>query len=185
MVGFLIHTNTGSNMGSNMAGKVQRIIRHLLFTNRRLRGAFSRASLANIEQAIRLSETRHCGEIRFAVEGALDGAPLFKAQSARERALDLFSQLRIWDTENNNGVLIYVLLADRAVEIVADRGIHARVGAETWQAICRQIEQAFAQADYPGGVVKGIEAATQVLSQHFPLQGQRNNELPDTPLVLA
>ena len=178
-------TNRDSNMGSNMAGNVQRIIRHLLFANRRLRRAFSRESLDRIEQAIRLSETAHCGEIRFALEGALDGGPLFKAQSARERALDLFSQLRIWDTENNNGVLIYVLLADHAVEIVADRGIHARVGAQTWQAICHQVEQAFSQADYPGGILKGIEAVTQVLSKHFPPQGVRNNELPDTPVVLA
>ena len=172
-------------MNMKLASRVKRIIRHWLFTHGQLRRAFSRASLERIERAIRVSETTHCGEIRFAVEGALDGAPLFKAQTARERALDLFSQLRIWDTENNNGILIYVLLADHAVEIVADRGIHARVGAQTWQAICRQVEQAFAQADYPGGIVKGIEAATQVLSKHFPLQGSRNNELPDTPVVLA
>ena len=168
-----------------MASNFKRIIKHLLFTNSRLKRTFSRASLATIEQAIRVSEPTHGGEIRFAVEGALDGAPLFKAQTARERALDLFSQLRIWDTENNNGVLIYVLLADRAVEIVADRGIHARVDAATWESICRQIEQAFLQGDYPGGMVKGIESVTQVLCQHFPTQGPRKNELPDTPVMLA
>ena len=92
--------------------------------------------LAAIEQAIKAGEATHSGQVRFVVEGALDGAPLFRDQPARERALDIFSQLRIWDTAHNNGVLIYLLLADRDVEIVADRGIDAKVGAAGWEKIC-------------------------------------------------
>jgi uncharacterized membrane protein len=146
--------------------------------------AFSRQALITIEQAIKLSETAHVGEIRFVAEGALDGTPLFKGQSARERAIDVFSQLRIWDTEHNNGVLIYLLLADRDVEIVADRGIHAEVGSREWENICRMMETAFKQANYEGGVVSGIQAVTQHLMKHFPSVRDDRNELPDKPVVL-
>src|SRR3546814_10784390 len=128
--------------------------------------AFPRETLIAIEQAIKASEAAHTGEIRFVVEGALDSTPLFKGQSARERAIDVFSQLRIWDTAHNNGVLIYLLLADRDVEIVADRGIHAKAGSQEWQSICRQMEAAFKQSNYEGGVVSGVQAVTQHLTKH-------------------
>jgi hypothetical protein len=98
-----------------------------------LRRYFPEKSLQAIEQTIKLSETRHLGEIRFAVEASLDGAPLFRDQSSRERAINLFSELRIWDTEHNNGVLIYLLLADKRVEIIADRGIHTKTGNAEWE----------------------------------------------------
>jgi uncharacterized membrane protein len=163
---------------------VKRIMRHLLFTEWNVNRAFPRSALIAIEQAIQASETAHVGEIRFAVEGALDGAPLFKGQSARERAIDVFSQLRIWDTEHNNGVLIYLLLADRDVEIVADRGIHTKVGSQAWEKICRTMETAFQQTNYEGGVVSGIQAVTRRLVEHFPASGTGQNELPDKPLVL-
>ena len=146
--------------------------------------AFPRRSLIAIEQAIKTSETAHVGEIRFVVEGALDGTPLVRGQSARERAIDVFSQLQIWDTEHNNGVLIYLLLADRDVEIVADRGIHAKVGSREWEEICRTMETAFRQANYEGGVVSGIQAVTRHLMKHFPAFGAGRNELPDKPVVL-
>lgn len=145
--------------------------------------AFPRGALDAIEKAIKSSETAHAGEIRFAVEGALDGTPLFKGQSPRDRAIELFSQLRVWDTEHNNGLLIYVLLADRSVEIVADRGIHAKVGTEEWSKVCRQMETAFRQSNYEGGVVSGVQAVTQHLVRHFPAD-DRGNELPDRPLIL-
>lgn len=163
---------------------VKRIMRHLLFTEWNVSRAFPRSALIAIEQAIQASETAHVGEIRFAVEGALDGTPLFTGQSARERAIDMFSQLRIWDTEHNNGVLIYLLLADRDVEIVADRGIHEKVGSQAWEKICRTMETAFQQTNYEGGVVSGIQAVTQHLMKHFPVSGAGQNELPDKPLVL-
>ena len=164
--------------------KIKRIARHLLVTDGQVRRTFSRSSLNKIEQAIKAGEAAHVGEIRFAVEGALDGSPLFKGQSARERAIDLFSQLRVWDTEHNTGVLIYLLLADRAVEIVADRGIHAKVDAHEWSKVCRQMEAAFRQSNFEGGVVSGVQAVTQHLVKHFPADSHNANELPDKPVVL-
>ena len=163
---------------------IKRIAKHLVVTHWQVNRAFSSDTLIAIDSAIKASEAAHVGEIRFAVEGALDGAALFKGQSARERAIDVFSQLRIWDTEHNNGVLIYLLLADRDVEIVADRGIHARVGLEEWEKICSTMETAFKQANYEGGVVSGIQAVTQHLMKHFPASGADQNELPDKPVVL-
>ena len=117
---------------------IRRIGRHLLEHRWRLRRIFPPKALARIEQAIKAGEATHSGQVRFVVEGALDGAPLFRNQPARERALDIFSQLRIWDTAHNNGVLIYLLLADHDFEIVADRGIDAKVGHAGWEKICRR-----------------------------------------------
>ena len=163
---------------------LKRIFRHLVMTRWQVNRVFPRRSLTAVEQAIKASEAAHVGEIRFVVEGALDGTPLFNGQSARERAIDVFSQLRMWDTEHNNGVLIYLLLADRDVEIVADRGIHAKVGSGEWETICRKMEAAFKQANYESGVVGGILAVTQHLVKHFPASGAGQNELPDKPVVL-
>ena len=163
---------------------IQRIAAHLLMSGAQVRRAFPRSTLTAIEQAIKTSETAHVGEIRFAVEGALDGRPLFKGQSARERAIDLFSQLRVWDTLHNNGLLIYLLLADRAVEIVADRGINAKVSTQEWNQVCRRMEAAFKQSNYESGVIEGVQAVTRHLAAHFPADGHSGNELPDKPVVL-
>ena len=163
---------------------IKRIVTHLLWTDRRVKRAFPRDTLLAIDRVIKASETAHAGEIRIAVEGALDGSPLFKGQSARERAIEVFSLLRVWDTEHNNGVLIYLLLADRDVEIVADRGIHTKVDSQEWEKICRTMETAFKQANYEAGVVSGIQAVTQHLVEHFPAVGDDRNELPDKPVVL-
>jgi uncharacterized membrane protein len=163
---------------------IKRIGRHLLANRSRVRLAFSAQALAHIEQAIKASEARHAGQIRFVVEGALDGAPLLRNQSARSRALDVFSHLRIWDTAHNNGVLIYLLLADRDVEILADRGIDALVSAAEWEQICRAMEAEFGEGDFETGVIKGIEAVTRHLAKHFPKHGAGRNELPDAPVVM-
>ena len=163
---------------------IQRIARHLLMTDRQVSRTFGRSTLNKIEAAIKASEAEHVGEIRFAVEGGLDGTPLFKGQSARERAIEIFSQLRVWDTQHTTGVLIYLLLADRAVEIVADRGIHAKVGSQEWSKVCRQMEAAFRQSNFEGGVVSGVQAVTRHLKQHFPSDSLDRNELPDKPVVL-
>ncbi len=163
---------------------IPRITRHLLGTQRLVNRAFPPQNLLAIEQAIKSSEAAHTGEIRFVVEGALDGTPLYAGQSARERAVDVFSQLRIWDTEHNNGVLIYLLLVDRDVEIVADRGIHARVDQQEWETICRAMEASFKQGDFGGGVVNGIRAVTRHLAKHFPAAGANPNELPNKPVIL-
>lgn len=163
---------------------VKRIIKHLLMTKWQVNKSFSIATLNAIEQEIKSSEAQHSGEIRFVVEAALDGAPLYKGQSAQERALDVFSQLRIWDTEHNNGLLIYLLLADQAVEIVADRGIHQKVGNEEWQNICRAMESDFKQGNFKGGVIIGINSVTRQLTKHFPVTLDDSNELPNTPVVM-
>ena len=137
------------------------------------------------EAAIQSSEKNHGGEVRFVVEASLEGTPLWQGQTARERAIDVFSQLRIWDTEGNNGVLIYLLLADRAVEIIADRGIHARTGSAPWAAICRNMELAYSKSGFLPGTLAGIASIASVMGQHFPAQDKRTNELPDTPVVLT
>ncbi len=161
----------------------KRIARHLLMNGGRLKRAFPRSALNTIEAAIKASEATHGGQVRFAVEASLDGVPLFKGQSARERALEVFSQLRVWDTEHNNGLLIYLLLADRAVEIVADRSIHLKVASHEWNQVCKQMESAFKQSDFEGGVLGGLKAVTQHLAKHFPAKGGSGNELPDKPVV--
>ena len=163
---------------------IRRIGRHLLEHRWRLRRIFPPAALARIEQAIKAGEATHSGQVRFVVEGALDGAPLFRNQPARERALDIFSRLRIWDTAHNNGVLIYLLLADRDVEIVADRGIDAHVGAAGWEKICIEMETEFRAGQFERGVIKGIEAVSRLLATHFPPQAGGRNELPDAPVVI-
>jgi len=163
---------------------IKRIGKHLLAHHWRVRRVFPPNVLARIEQAIKVGEATHAGQVRFVVEGALDGAPLFRDQPARERALDLFSHLRIWDTAHNNGVLIYLLLADRDVEIVADRGISAKVGAEGWETICREMEADFRGGNFERGVFKGIEAVSRELAKHFPPDDHPRNELPDKPVVI-
>jgi uncharacterized membrane protein len=161
-----------------------RIGKHLLEHSWRAARVFPPKVLANIEQGIKTGEATHSGQVRFVVEGALDGAPLFRNQPARERALDLFAQLRIWDTAHNNGVLIYLLLADRDVEIIADRGIDAKVGSAGWGKICRDMEADFRSGRFESGAIKGIEAVSRQLAAHFPPQIPGRNELPDAPLVI-
>jgi len=163
---------------------IKRIGKHLLEHRWRVRRIFPPQALAAVEQAIKAGETTHSGQVRFVVEGALDGKPLFRDQPARQRALDIFSHLRIWDTAHNNGVLIYLLLADRQVEIVADRGIDAVVGAAGWEKICAEMERDFSAGDFQRGVIKGIEAVSRQLAAHFPKHGSGPNELPDAPVVL-
>lgn len=162
-----------------------RILRHLLTGQLAVRRKFPAASLVAIEQAIKQSEMYHGGEICFAVEAALNTIALLRNQTARERAVEVFSQLRIWDTENNNGVLIYLLLADRDVEIIADRGIHTKVASNEWEAICRVMEGAFRRQQFEAGVIEGIHGIGSYLQKHFPSpHGNEKNELADEPVIL-
>ncbi|CAN7792076.1 TPM domain-containing protein [Caballeronia sp. LjRoot34] len=163
---------------------LKRVIRHLFVTRRHVDRAFPADTLRAIEKAIQESHNAHIGQIRFAVEGALHIAALLDGMLARERAIDVFSELRVWDTERNNGVLIYLLLADHDVEIVADRGVHARVKPREWEAMCRQMEADFALGKYQTGVLRGIEQVTTLLKRHFPPQQEKPDELPSKPAVL-
>jgi uncharacterized membrane protein len=163
---------------------IGRIGKHLLHHHWWLRRYFPPKVLAAIEAATKAGEATHSGQLRFVVEGALVGKPLFQNQPARERALDIFSQLRIWDTARNNGVLIYLLLADRNVEIIADRGINAKVGVGGWEKICAEMEKDFKVGNFERGVIKGIEAVSGELAKHFPPYTSEPNELPDAPVVM-
>lgn len=164
---------------------LMRALRHLFMPPWRVRLAFSARSLHAIEVAIRECEVTHAGQIRFAVESCLPLHALWRGQSARVRALEVFSHLRVWDTEHNNGVLIYLLLADHDVEIVADRGVHTRVGTEGWEPICREMEVLLRQGKFEEAVLGGIRAVGVHLARHYPVQGGRGrNELDDRPVVL-
>lgn len=150
----------------------------------RVRKRFPPATLAAIEREIKSSETLHGGEICFVVEGALHGTRLYSAQSPRERAIEVFSMQRLWDTEHRSAVLIYVLLADRAVEVVADRGVHTKVPAKEWESVCHTMEVAFSGGLYHSGSLDGIRAVTRHLIRHFPVGAPGANALPDKPVVL-
>jgi uncharacterized membrane protein len=161
-----------------------RWIKHLFLDDFAVRRDFPKSVLHGIEQAIAAQEKRHRGELRFVVEGGLPLRRLMSGRTARERAIEVFSRLRVWDTEDNAGVLVYLLLADRRVEIVADRGIDARVGATAWDVICREMQSAFAAGRFEAGAILGIEAISDLLALHFPPGEANPNELPDTPVVL-
>ncbi len=163
---------------------LNRIARHMLLPDWIARRAFPAATLDRIEAAIRESEKSHDGELRFAAEAGLDLLPLVRGLTPRQRAVDVFSQLRVWDTEHNSGVLIYVQLVDRDIEIVADRGINARVKQNEWDAVCRRMELAFRAGQFEVGILEGIREITALLARHFPPRDSNPDELPDKPVVL-
>jgi uncharacterized membrane protein len=163
--------------------RLRRAWRHLLANELQLKRAFPESTLASIERAIEESEIGHCGEICFAVEAALPVSSVLANKSARERAIEVFAQLRVWDTEENSGVLIYLLFADHDVEIVADRGIDARVEHAEWEAICARIESAFRAGQFEEGVIAAVHAVGELLAQHFP-SGRERDELSDRPVIL-
>jgi uncharacterized membrane protein len=158
---------------------VRRLLKHAFALPGGVQRAFGAAAMRRIESAIRQSEARHGGEIRFAVEAALDPLAVWRGMTARERAIEVFSELRVWDTEGNNGVLVYLLLADRDVEIVADRGVDRRFGGAEWEEICRAMERHFAAGRYEEGVLAGIAHIGAHLERHFPRAADDVNELPD------
>ncbi|TCZ83832.1 TPM domain-containing protein [Lysobacter sp. N42] len=147
---------------------------------------FPPAALERIARAIAASEARHTGEICFAVEAALPLSAVLVGQRARDRAGEVFARLRVWDTEGNNGVLVYLLLADHAIEIVADRGLAGRVADEDWAAICAGLSAALRAGDAEAGVLRAVDAISALLERHFPRpEGYvDSNELPDRPHLL-
>ncbi len=163
---------------------VMRHLRHLIALPGAVARAFPGDGFSKIERAIRKSEEQHGGQIRFAVEAALHPSHLWRRTSARHRAIEVFSELGVWDTEHNNGVLLYLLLAERDVEIVADRGFNGKVAPAEWEHVCRAMEKALAAGRHADAVVAGVEAVSKLVARHYPPRPGGRNELPDKPAVL-
>ena len=161
-----------------------RSLKHLFATRWATRRRFTPEVLRRIEATIAAVERRHAGEIRFAIETAFDLPDLWYGTTPRERAVLVFGQLGVWDTAGNNGVLIYVLMADHDVEIVADRAIAARVPDADWEAICREMESHFKEGRFGEGAEAGIAAVGRLLARHFPGDGGDRNEQPDRPIMI-
>lgn len=167
-----------------MVGKWKRLLTHLVTPDWHARRHFKPEVLDAIEQAIADSELMHRGEIRFAVESVIEASALLAEVTPHQRALEAFAQLGVWDTEENSGVLIFVQLVDRRVEIIADRGIASRVAQPEWDGICRQMENAFARGEYAEGSISAVRMAGEILRRHFPAFPRNPNELPDRPMLL-
>ena len=163
---------------------VSRLLKHLFMPHWLLHKRFPASLLAEIEAAIRESEKQHSGEIRFAIEPALPLSLFRKGMSARQAAVAAFSNLRLWDTENNSGVLIYLLLADHDLEIVADRGIAAKVEQAEWDDIAHRMEQHYRVGDFRAGSLEGIQRVTELLARHFPPGRFNPDELSNKPVIL-
>ena len=163
---------------------IGRILRHWRTGASTVSRAFPAAALQRIEAVIGEVERGHAGQIRFAVEADLPTAAVLAGVIARERAIEVFSTLRVWDTEHNNGVLIYLLLADRDVEIVADRGIHAHAGQDAWESVCRRMEASFRAGRFEDGAIVGVRAVGELIAAHYPSAMGGRNELPDAPVIL-
>lgn len=157
---------------------------HLFHSPLALRRAFPAPVMRAIEDEIGASESLHTGELRFAIEASLPLRAVLRGIGGRARAIEVFSNLRVWDTEENSGVLIYLLLADHDIEIVADRGIAARVDQREWEQITHTMEQAFRAGDFEQGALAGIHAISALLARHFPPSGPNPDELPNRPVLL-
>jgi uncharacterized membrane protein len=169
---------------TGMTDRLKRQWRHWTSTTARARALFPDETLAAIGSAITAGELRHRGELRLIVESAMPSELIWNDTAIRQRALSLFAEYGVWDTEDNCGVLIYVNLAERKVEIVADRQIARRVGAPAWQQVCRAMTQGFASGQFRDSTLAAIEQVNTLLATAFPADGARANELPDRPIVL-
>lgn len=161
-----------------------RLLRHLFA--RSAHGLYPQESLQRVAEAIAQGERGHRGEVCFAVESALPPLAVLRSRDARERAEDVFAQLRVWDTQANNGVLVYLLLADHRIEIVADRGLDVLVSAEQWRGICLLMEERLKAGEAEAAAVRGVTAVSDLLAEHFPRApgDVDRNELPDLPRIL-
>ena len=161
-----------------------RLFRHLFAPGARRH--FQAEGLERIAQSIALAEARHTGEVRFAVEGAMHPRAVLAGMPARARAEEVFAQLRVWDTRANNGVLLYLLLAEHRIEIVADRGFQGLVTPDQWRGACQLVEERLRAGEYVEGVLAGVEALSALVEAHFPRGADYvdENELPDEPHLL-
>jgi len=165
--------------------RLLRILKHRWLDETDAARALDAQALARLEQRVAASERRHSGEIRICVEAGLPLSYLWRGATARERAITMFGKLRVWDTEHNNGVLIYLLLAEHAIEIVADRGLAARVEPHTWQRLVEGMREQFRAGRFEPGLAQAVDAVDELLARHFPLAaGDANpDELPNRPHV--
>lgn len=161
-----------------------RLIRHLVSSLRPARRLLNAAARAQIQDEIAVAERTHAGEIRVAIEASLTLPQLWRGLAPRARALEVFAALGIWDTARNNGVLVYVLLADRAIEIVADRGIAECVPAAEWEALCTEVSERFRQGELASGCCVAVRSVAQRMARFFPSPGGDGNELPNQPVLL-
>ncbi|SNT00345.1 TLP18.3, Psb32 and MOLO-1 founding protein of phosphatase [Noviherbaspirillum humi] len=163
---------------------LKRFFRHLLTGSGSARRAFPTESLQTIHAAITEGETRHRAEVRLIIEAALAPHEIFAGLQPRDRARRLFAEHGIWDTEENCGVLVYINLADRQVEIVADRGVGRQVDAAQWQAICRRMTEGFTRGDFHESVIAAMGMLNELLQRLYPDDGSAANQLPDQPMML-
>jgi uncharacterized membrane protein len=172
---------------AGLAKRIRRLLRHRWRDETDLHRALDDAALARLAERVRRSERAHGGEIRVCVEAGLPLSYLWRDASARERAITLFGKLRVWDTEHNNGVLVYLLLAEHAIEIVADRGLARHVTPADWDALLAGMRAAFRDGRFEQGLADAVDAVHALLARHFPLApGEVNpNELPDPPVRLS
>jgi uncharacterized membrane protein len=163
---------------------IKRWFRHAFMLPWRWRMLFPKEVLGSIENAVKQSERQHSAELRFAVENTLALGRVWRGESARQRAIEVFSNLQVWDTEQNSGVLIYLLLADREIHIVADRGIAKRVAQAEWDDIAKAMQKEFLHHDFLGGSLQGIERITALLAAHFPPGADNPDELSNKPVII-
>jgi uncharacterized membrane protein len=161
-----------------------RLLRHWCASQAATRRRFPREVTEAIEREVASAELKTSGEIRFAVETNLEYAELRRGKSARERAIEVFGELGVWDSEFANGVLIYVLMADRDVEIVADRGAAARIPYAEWEAVCKSMEEHFRAGRFRDGALAGVSAVGALLARESPARAHERNEQPDQPRLL-
>ncbi len=162
----------------------KRLLINLFFPSWKFRKIFPKKFLKNIELVIQNSEKRHNGELVFLVEVKFPIPLVIKKITPRQRAIDLFSKYRVWDTEFNNGVLIYLLLSEKQIEIIADRGISKKIPQKEWDLILERMKTNFKKGYFEKGVILGISEITEILSTHFPPPQNKPNELSDKPIII-
>jgi uncharacterized membrane protein len=169
---------------SSVSQRLARALRHWKSTAAHARRAFPPESLAAIGGAITEGERTHRGELRLVVEASMPFDAIWADMSSRQRALAMFAEHGVWDTEDNCGVLIYVNLAERKVEIVGDRNVNRKIDAATWQAVCRTMTEGFKRGQFHDSTLTAVAQVNELLRQHFPADGARANELPDAPILM-
>jgi len=171
-------------MASTFIERCKRAWRHRTSTAAKGRLAFPADTLAQLGAAITAGEQRHRGELRLIVENSMPSEAIWADLNNRQRALALFAEYGVWDTEDNCGVLVYVNLAEHKVDIVVDRGIGRTISPEVWQEVCGTMTRGFARGEFGASTLAAVERINSLLAQQFPATGARTNELPDQPMVL-